>query len=235
MQIPTQMRIAIISAVVFLISSYLISQDLRPFYVPWIIDHPANAWSSASYALVPAPLFLIKLPMMTLAVVSFGLWSDSTHIVNFIDVTCIFWVIIIVTLYILPGAPYKVPVVYSINVLFTTYICAIIGSGYYTHVLLYYHRNLVPITGTILFISTVTLTSHYGARRTYLLGSGCIMFGFSCKLLTIYAHQYWGTAVFHTSTALGIAILLRLMGDAEHTQCKKPILYIRNEQYTTMV
>ena len=234
MQIPTQIRIALISAVLFLISSYLISQDLRPFYVPWIIHHQANAWSSAFYALVPAPLVLIKLPMMTLAVVSFGLWSNSTPLVNFIDVTSIFWVIIIVTLYILPIAPYKVPVVYSINGLFATYICAIIGTGYHTQVLAYYHENLVPITGTILFISTVTLTSHYGATRIYIIGSGCVMLGFACKLLTIYVDQYWGTCVFHTSTALGIAILLRLMDD-EQAQCKKPILYIRREPYATMV
>ena len=68
----------------------------------------------------------------------------------------------------------------------------------------------------------------------YIIGSGCVMLGFACKLLTIYVDQYWGTCVFHTSTALGIAILLRLMDD-EQAQCKKPILYIRREPYATMV
>jgi hypothetical protein len=67
----------------------------------WYVDYPENSWSSICYALPNAPLS-IKGPLLTLSIVSFGLWAHSTIIVNFIDVTCIFWVIIIISLSLLP-------------------------------------------------------------------------------------------------------------------------------------
>ena len=71
-----------------------------------------------------------------------------------------------------------------------------------------YQENLVPITGTIMVISTINTSAYYGHVRVYLLGAGMIVTGFGFKLLTIYAGQYWGTCLFHTSTAGGIAVLL---------------------------
>lgn len=207
------------STTVFLVGSYLISQDLRPFYQPWIINNQANAWSSMFYALVPVPLLLLKLPMVTLGIVSFSLWANSNTLVNFIDVTCIFWVIVIVTLYGLPHAPYNSYVIYTVNGICTAYICTVVVCGYHAHVLAYYDANLVQITGIILMFSAMTLTSHYGVTPTYLFGSSSIIVGFICKLFTIYLGQYWGTCIFHTLTALGIYYISQLPG--EQTRVRK--------------
>jgi hypothetical protein len=96
----------------------------------------------------------------------------------------------------------------SINGLFTTFITTTLCLGHDDTILSYYHANLVPITGTIMVISTINTAAYYGHVRVYLLGAGMIVTGFGLKLLTIYCGQDWGTCLFHTSTAGGIAILL---------------------------
>lgn len=195
------------SFLIFIIGAYLVSQNFRQPFQPWIISSPANAWSSALYALPIAPLS-IKIPLITLSIASFGLWSNQTGAINFVDVTSIYWIIILVSTSILPAAKHRNAALMSINGLFATFITTTLCLGYEDTVLEYYQRNLVPITGTIMVISTINTASYYGHVRVYLLGIGMITTGFGFKLLTIYYDQYWGTCVFHASTAGGIAVLL---------------------------
>lgn len=198
---------SIASFLIFILGAYLVSQDFRSPFQPWTISSPANAWSSALYAFPIAPL-PIKIPLMILSIVSFGLWSNQSVAINFVDVTSIYWVIILVSTGILPAARHRNLALMSINGLFTTFITTTLCLGYDDTILNYYHSNLVPITGTIMVISTINTAAYYGHIRVYLLGAGMIVTGFGFKLLTIYYGQDWGTCLFHTSTAGGIAVLL---------------------------
>jgi hypothetical protein len=173
------------------------------------INHHANAWSSITYALIDAPS-TVMLPLYILTVASFNLWAHSTQIVNFIDVTCIFWTIIVVTVALSPDVTNSTIIIRAINMLFILYIITIISISYTSLVLAYYHDNLVIITGLIYGLCGINLSTFYIRNPTFILGVGVISFGFICKLLTIYQDQYWGTSVFHIITAIGIGILLRL-------------------------
>ena len=76
----------IVSIVVFFCGSYLVSQDFRSPIDLWIVKNPANAWSSLCYAL-PITTLEVKVPLLTLSVASFALWSNETIMINFIDDT----------------------------------------------------------------------------------------------------------------------------------------------------
>ncbi len=187
--------------------SFLISQRGNySFFGHWNISSPANAWSSICYALPIAPP-CIKFPLMTLSIVSFGLWSTSTIEINFVDVTSIYWVIVVVSLSALPSTVYKWPVIYLINICLTLFMGLSIYYDLDDAILHYYHVNLVPITGIVLMFSAAMLSSYYLFNRTFIIGSSLIMLGFGCKLMTIFNDIYAGTALFHTLTALGIAVL----------------------------
>jgi hypothetical protein len=192
---------------VFIIGSYLLSQDFRNPTHSWTIQYPANAWSSALYALPNAPIS-IKVPLLTLSIASFGLWANQTTAINFVDVTSIFWVIIVVAIYILPGAAHKHKTIMFLNSAFLSAMFTTLYLGHDAAVLEYYHNNIVPITATIMVLSTANTMSYYGTFRVYMLGSGLIVVGFGFKLITIYMGKYWGTCIFHTTTAAGIAVLL---------------------------
>jgi hypothetical protein len=144
---------------------------------------------------------------MTLSIVSFGLWSTSTIEINFVDVTSIYWVIVVVSLSALPSTVYKWPVIYLINICLTLFMGLSIYYDLDDAILHYYHVNLVPITGIVLMFSAAMLSSYYLFNRTFIIGSSLIMLGFGCKLMTIFNDIYAGTALFHTLTALGIAVL----------------------------
>ena len=195
----------IISLIVSIIGGYIAS---RPgSNGAWINNNPANSWTSICYALPDAPLS-IKGPLMTLSVISFGLWANSNPIINFIDVTCIFWVIIVVSLSILPSAENKWYMIYALDTVFIGYISTAIYMDYADEIVHYYHLNLVPITGTIMVLNMVTLGSYYARNKLFMVGSLLMVVGFTCKLQTIYLGHYWGTSIFHTLTAIGIAFLL---------------------------
>jgi hypothetical protein len=130
--------------------------------------------------------------------------------VNFIDVTCIFWTIIIVTIALSPDVTNSNIVICGTNVLFIIYIITIICISYTELVLMYYEENLVIITGLIYFLCGINMSTFYIRNPTFVLGIGAISVGFICKLLMIYQDQYWGTSIFHIITAIGIGILLRL-------------------------
>jgi hypothetical protein len=196
----------VISIVVFFCGSYLVSQDFRSPIELWTIKNPANAWSSLCYAL-PVTTLEVKAPLLTLSVASFALWSNENVRINFIDVTCIFWVILIVSAHLLPRKNVLTTIV---NISFVCYIIGIICGNYDNAVLNFYHRNIVPITGTILGISATPVAYYYYKQKEFIIGTIIILFGFACKLCTLYLSQYWGTSVFHVSTSIGIVTMLRL-------------------------
>jgi hypothetical protein len=218
----------IISLIVSIIGGYIASQPGKNG--EWQIDYPANSWSSICYALPDAPLS-IKGPLVTLSIVSFGLWANSTPIINFIDVTCIYWIIIIISLSILPSAENKWYMIYAVDTVFVVYISTAIYLDYADEIVHYYHLNLVPITGTIMILNMVTLGSYYARRKMYMVGSGLMVVGFACKLGTIYLGHYWGTSIFHTLTAIGIAVLLpiEMERESEHN------LMIKAESISNLV
>jgi hypothetical protein len=195
----------LISLIVSIIGGYIASQPASNG--AWIVNNPANSWTSICYALPDAPLS-IKGPLVTLSVVSFGLWANSNPIINFIDVTCIFWIIIIVSLSILPKAENKWYMIYAVDTMFVIYISTAIYLGHADTIVQYYRFNLVPITGTIMVLNMVTLGSYYARNKVFMVGSLLMVVGFTCKLETIYLEYYWGTSIFHTLTAIGIAIFL---------------------------
>ena len=199
----TNIQKTILSFGVCMIGSYFAS---RPINYVWAIQNQANAWSSVCYALPLAPLST-KGPLVILSVASFGLWANPTDIINFIDVTCIFWVIVVVSLSLLPDAQNKWFVIYFVDMGFVLYMSLAIYYDYSNTVLEYYRMNLIPITGTITVINTFVLGSYYIRYKYFLLGTFMILVGFIFKLNTIYYEFYWGTSIFHTLSAGGIAVL----------------------------
>ena len=189
------------------IGSFLLSQrENYSFFGDWTISSPANAWSSICYALPIVP-HCIKFPLMTLSIVSFSLWSTDTTVINFIDITSIYWVIVVVSLSALPSTVYKWPVIYLINICISFYMGLSIYYDLDNEILHYYHDNLVPITGVVLMFSAAMMSSYYLFNPIFIIGSSLIMIGFGCKLLTIVNGIYAGTSLFHTLTALGIAVV----------------------------
>lgn len=221
-QMKTQYKNAVGSFLTFILGAYLISQDFRSPFERWTISSPANAWSSALYAFPVAPLH-IKIPLLVLSIASFGLWSNQTFSVNFVDVTSIYWIIMLVSTSILPEAKHKTLALMSINGLVVTFITTTLCLGREHTIIEYYHDNLIPITGTIMVISTINTAAYYGHVRVYWFGAGMIITGFGLKLLAIYCGQHWGTCLFHISTAGGIAILLspRLPAALSYESSKK--------------
>jgi len=201
-------RRILLSLLLSVLGSYILLCIIEVSPTP-SIKHQANAWSSITYALIDGPI-TVRFPLYILSVASFNLWAYSTPIVNFIDVTCIFWTIIIVTIALSPDVTNSNIVICGINVLFILYIITIISISYTELVLMYYEENLVIITGLVYFLCGVNMSTFYIRNPTFVLGIGAISVGFICKLLMIYQDQYWGTSIFHIITAIGIGILLRL-------------------------
>ena len=100
---------------------------------------------------------------------------------------------------------------------------------YDENILHFYSNNLIATTGAILSISTGFLGFHFYKTKEFIIGTSIILFGFGCKLCMIYLDQYWGTSVFHTTTAIGITCLLHL---AKEKPALEPVLVI---SYTNMV
>ena len=215
-----------LSVIIFFCGSYLISQDFSNHITQQlIINSPANAWSSLGYALPIAPIE-VKFPLLTLSIASFSLWAKSTVTINFIDVTSIFWVIIIIPTYLLLK---KRILTHLINVLFILYISFAVIFKYDDNILNFYSNNLIAITGTILSVSTGFLGFRYYKTKEFIIGASAILFGFGCKMCMIYLDQYWGTCVFHTTTAIGITCILHLVKE-------KPVLQpLLVTSYTNMV
>jgi hypothetical protein len=200
--------IPIASGVSCTLISYALLSSMESTSTPFIRNH-TNAWSSVCYALVAAPP-LVRIPLFVLSVMSFCLWAYSTPLVNFIDVSCIYWVIIAVTVQILPNAPHNRIVLIYLDTAFILVLFIMSFQHHSTEILDYYHSNLLSITGIIYSLCAIISCSFYMTNKTFILGAMCISAGFICKMLTIFQGQYWGTAIFHTLSALGIQILLMI-------------------------
>ena len=198
-----------LSVLFFSFASYFVTYYAFSNTHKIVLNNPANAISSVSYAIIDAPL-IIKIPLIILSIASYSLWADSNTIVDFIDVTSIFWTIVAVTIFILPNAPYSHKIIVGLDISIIILILLTIFGGFTTYVLEYYRINLVVLSGLIYSICSIIIFALYGPNKTILLGSSIISFGFICKILTIFFDQYWGTCIFHISTALGIGILLRV-------------------------
>ena len=199
---------AIMSLVLSLFGSYIVLTIVLSNDAP-SIRHQANAWSSISYAIIDGPP-AVRFPLLVLSIASFNLWANSTEIVNFIDVTSIFWVIIAVTISILPQARSAQFMLLVLNVSCILAISIIICISYTNIILHYYSENLVVITGIIYVLCGLNMAAFYITDKTFVLGISCISVGFVFKLLTIFGGQYWGTCLFHLLSALGTGILLQL-------------------------
>ncbi len=200
--------IYIFSSASCLLFSYICLVIIESSYLP-SIRHAANSFSSVSYALVDAPP-LVRFPLFILSVASVCLWANSTTHVNFVDVTCIFWTIIAVTLNIFPNAPHKNVVLFIFDGAMIVMIITSIVTNYDVAILRYYSDNLVYLTAIIYGLCGISMSIFYATNPIFLTGMGCISFGFICKLLTIFQGQYWGTSLFHIVSGLGIHILLKV-------------------------
>ncbi len=198
--------------IIFLLSSVIgsycflciVASSASPF-----ISNQANAWSSISYALIEGP-GCVRLPLFILSVASFNLWSHSIPVVNFIDVTCIYWTILVTTIAIYPDIKNVQMLIWLLNTAFMLYIFTIVGLSYTHAVLMYYKNNLIIITGLVYGLCGINMSVFYIRNPKFLIGIGVISIGFICKLLTIFNDQYWGTSIFHLTSAIGIGILLQI-------------------------
>ena len=179
---------------------------------PAHITHPAEALSSLAYALVSCRLSL-RVPLFVLSVASFCLWANSSHAINLVDITSIFWVMVCVTIAMMPEARHKDRVLVSLNVLVVTFMLTVVSMGLSPGVVTYYHDNLIIITALIYGMCGVVGSAFYLSSRRYLAALGLISGGFVCKLMYIFQGQRWGTAVFHLASAAGIAMLVGLSDD----------------------
>ena len=202
------------SLVFFCIASYFVTYYVFSRSHKLILNNPANAISSVSYAMIDAPP-TIKVPLLILSVASYSLWAESNPIINFIDVTCIFWTIVAVTIFILPNATYSHKMIVGLDITIVTLILLTICSGFTNSVLHYYKLNLVVLSGLIYGLCSIMIFALYGPNKMIVLGASIISIGFICKILTIFFNQYWGTCIFHIATALGIGILLRVPGQTK--------------------
>ena len=100
---------------------------------------------------------------------------------------------------------------------------------YDENILHFYSNNLIATTGAILSTSTGFLGFRFYKTKEFIIGASNILFGFGCKMCMIYLDQYWGTSVFHTTTAIGIIVLLHL---AKEKPVLQPLLVT---SYTNMV
>jgi len=212
--------IYIFSSASCLLFSYICLVVIESSYLP-NIRHAANSFSSVSYALVDAPP-LVRIPLFILSVASVCLWANATPHVNFVDVTCIFWTIIAVTMNIFPNAQHKNVVLFIFDGAMIVMIITSIALNYDGAILYYYSDNLVYLTAIIYGLCGISMSTFYATNPIFLTGMGCISFGFICKLLTIFQGQYWGTSLFHIVSGLGIHILLKVKPDP---------LFLRNKNH----
>ena len=172
------------------------------------ISNAFNTWSSMTY-MIPVPFVSIpmKLPLISLAVSSFCLWSDSRSICAFIDVTSIHWVITSVMLQ-KTISPYRHITGHIINIAFIGFIGYFIGTSRYIPILQFYSEYMTYTVGAITAITMCMTFNTFGFRCNIIIGSLVCVVGFWSKFRDINHGDPWGTGVFHILTALGLAIVL---------------------------
>ena len=165
-----------------------------------------NSISSLAYAAASTD-YVMQVPLFILSVASFNLWTHNNTHISFIDVTSIFWTIIATTLYTVPR---NLRMLHAINFAFIAFISAAIATNTDDIIVRYYTENLILLNGVIYPLCTIITASVYGRDRNFIIGTSLAATGYICKLLFIFVGQRWGTAAFHTLSALGIYFLLKL-------------------------
>ncbi len=186
-----------------LLGAYLTSQPIQY----WVINNQANAWTSLIYAFPVVPLY-VKIPLYVLAMASFSLWANSNGYNQFIDVTSILWIPVITAVYIHPTLPHKMRIAYFVNFAFITFLSVSLYTDYIHTVLNWYNYHIVPTVGTITVASYLVVFPYYSRVRKYQLSGLMTLTGFVAKLTTIYGGFYYGTAIFHTLTALSLCVIV---------------------------
>lgn len=174
----------------------------------WYISSEFNTWSSMAYMLpVPFVSIPMKLPLISLAVSSFCLWSDSGSLCRFIDVTSIHWVIISVMIQ-KTTSPYRYNTGHVVNLVFVGFIGYFIEISQYVPIVQFYSTYMTYTIGLVTAINMCMTFNTFGFRRNIIVGSGICFLGFWCKFRDIDHGDPWGTGMFHILTAFGIAIVL---------------------------
>ena len=206
-----------------LLGAYLTSQPIQY----WTINNPANAWTSLIYAFPVVPLY-VKAPLYVLAIASFSLWANSNAYNRFVDVTSIFWIPIITAIYIHPTIPHKMRIAYCVNFAFASFIGISLYTDYFYTALRWYDRHIVPSVGAVTVASYLVVFPYYCRVKKYQFSGILTLAGFAWKTATIYGGFYYGTALFHTLTALSLCLLV-------NGTVGSPTLRERGRQHLAMV
>jgi len=174
----------------------------------WYISNAFNTWTSIAYMIaVPYTHITMKLSLISLAVSSFCLWSDSGDICRFIDVTSIHWVIVSVMLQKTTSSR-RYATNHIVNVVAVIFMIYYISSDTYHGILAFYGDHITFTVGAVTAYNILITFNSHGARPTLMTGCVVCLLGFWCKFRDILYGDAWGTGVFHLMTAIGLSVVL---------------------------
>lgn len=174
----------------------------------WYVSSAFNTWTSIAYMLpVPYTHITMKIPLISLAVSSFCLWSDSGGITRFIDVTSIHWVVVSVMLQ-KTISQRRYTMNHFVNVLVMAFIVYYIASDTYRSILSFYNDHIIFTVGAVTAFNILITFNSHGARPNLMVGCVACLLGFWCKFRDLLHGDWWGTGVFHLLTATSVAIVL---------------------------
>lgn len=179
----------------------------------WKVENPLSAWSSFAYSLIGAPLN-IQIPCNILTVTSFNLWANSYDIINFIDVTCIFWVTLITFFHIIPYI--KIKKRKKIITIFNFLVCLFMIFAFLLHkykgILYFYSINLTKIFSALILSTTIIVSPKYYTESNFKKSCITLFSGSIIKYLgrNNYIELDFSTGIFHLLTALSIYYFLKL-------------------------
>ena len=162
----------------------------------WYVSNAFNAWTSTSYMIaVPFTHIAMKIPLFSLTVSSFCLWSDPGALCRFIDVTSIHWVILGVMLQKTTSS-YRYITHHILNVMFCAFIAYHIITGGYHEILLFYNDHITFTVGAVTWLNMMMTFNEYGFRPNILIGSMLGLLGFWCKFRDIFMGIRGGRGFF---------------------------------------
>ena len=179
----------------------------------WDVDNPLSAWSSFAYSFIGAPL-RVQIPCNILSVASFNVWAKSYDKINFIDVTCIFWVTLITFFNIIPYI--KIKKRKKIILIFNVLVCLFIILSFllqkYKGILYFYSINLTKIFGGLILSTTIIVSPKYYKKEKFQKGCITLFSGSIIKYLgrKNYIEIDLSTGIFHLLTSLSIYYFSKL-------------------------
>jgi hypothetical protein len=174
----------------------------------WYISSTFNAWTSIAYMLpVPFAHVSMKLPLVSLAVSSFCLWSDSGAVTQFIDVTSIHWVILGI-LFQKTTSSRRYMTTHFVNCVAVAFMTYCIVEGMYRSVLVFYADHILFTVGAVTAFNVLVTFNTHGPRPHLVVGFVICLLGFWCKFRDLLHGDWWGTGVFHLLTAIGLSVAL---------------------------